>query len=153
MSKTNTNAKSAMANLADAQRLMLSAAAQREDHCLTRPASQRGAQILKMRETLIEAGYVREVKAKPATPVWGRDGETEVEFAQADGRWGKSSGDERADASCLIEGAQPPNVALTNQSAGERSSEFAGKASRVRTARSQRSSGCFLGLRGRRSQS
>jgi hypothetical protein len=81
MSKTNSNSKSATIKLADARRLVLSDAAQREDRCLTRPASLGGAQSVKMGEALIAAGYVREVKAKGSAPLWRRDGDTEAAFA------------------------------------------------------------------------
>jgi hypothetical protein len=81
MSKTNANTKSATIKLADVQRLMLRAAAQCEDRCLIRPASLRGVQIVKMRETLLAAGYVREVMAKGSAPVWRRDNDTEAAFA------------------------------------------------------------------------
>ena len=62
--------------LTDTQLVMLSAAARREDRCLTPPPSLRGPQTAKIGEKLIAAGLVREVKAKPSTPVWRRDAET-----------------------------------------------------------------------------
>jgi hypothetical protein len=79
--KSNANAKPATIKLSDTQRQLLSVAAQREDRCLTRPASLRGAQIAKLSETLIAAGYAREVRAKASTPVWRQDGETGAAFA------------------------------------------------------------------------
>jgi hypothetical protein len=67
--------------LSDAQRLLLMSAMQREDRCLTRLASLRGAQAAKLGEALIAAGYAREVKAKAEAPVWRRDSETGAAFA------------------------------------------------------------------------
>jgi Protein of unknown function (DUF3489) len=66
---------------ADTQLMMLSAAAMRQDRCLAPAQSLRGAQIRKTGEKLIEAGIVREVKAKPSSPVWRRDDETGSSFA------------------------------------------------------------------------
>jgi hypothetical protein len=68
MSKTNVNAKLATIKLSDAQRRMMSAALQREDRCVARPVSLRSAQVLKLSETLIAAGYAREVRAKASAP-------------------------------------------------------------------------------------
>src|SRR4051812_17673456 len=79
--KSSANAKSSTIKLSDTQRLMLSAAARREDRYMTRPASLRGAQIAKASETLDSAGYVREVRAKASAPVWRQDGETGAAFA------------------------------------------------------------------------
>ena len=67
--------------LTDTQLVMLSAAAMREDRCLTLSPSLRGAQVRKTGEKLIKAGLVREVKAKPSSPVWRRDDETELAYA------------------------------------------------------------------------
>jgi hypothetical protein len=53
----------------------------REDRCLTLSPSLRGAQVRKTGEKLIKAGLVREVKAKPSSPVWRRDDETDSAFA------------------------------------------------------------------------
>jgi hypothetical protein len=67
--------------LTDTQLVMLSAAAMREDRCLTLSPSLRGAQVGKTGEKLIKAGLVREVKAKPSSPVWRRDDETGLAYA------------------------------------------------------------------------
>jgi len=67
--------------LTDTQLVMLSAAAMRADRCLTLSPSLRGAQVRKTGETLIKAGLVREVKAKPSSPVWRRDDETGLAYA------------------------------------------------------------------------
>ena len=78
MSKSSTNGKAATLKLSDSQQQLLIAAAQRGDRCLTRPASLRDAQSVKLSETLIAAGYARELKAKASTPVWRQDGNSGV---------------------------------------------------------------------------
>ena len=59
--------------LTDAQLVMLSAAAQRADLCLTAPDKLKGAILAKVSEKLVKLGLVREVRAKSGTPVWRRD--------------------------------------------------------------------------------
>ena len=81
MAKSNLDAKAATLILTDRQRLLLGMAAQREDRCLTRPASLRGVQSAKLSEALIAAGYAREVRAKASAPVWRQDGESGIAFA------------------------------------------------------------------------
>jgi Protein of unknown function (DUF3489) len=57
------------------QRVMLSAAAQREDRCIAPPEKLKGAAATKVSAKLIEAGLVGEIKAKPGMPIWRRDEE------------------------------------------------------------------------------
>jgi hypothetical protein len=59
--------------LTDAQLVMLSAAAQRKDLCLTAPEKLKGAILTKVGEKLVKLGLVREVRAKARTPIWRRD--------------------------------------------------------------------------------
>jgi Protein of unknown function (DUF3489) len=59
--------------LTDAQLVVLSAAAQREDICLTAPARMKGAVLTKVSEKLVKLGLVREVRARAGMPVWRRD--------------------------------------------------------------------------------
>jgi hypothetical protein len=59
--------------LTDAQLVTLSAAAQREDHCLTAPGKMKGAILAKVGEKLVKLGLVREVRAKAGMVVWRRD--------------------------------------------------------------------------------
>jgi len=66
--------------LTDAQLVMMSAAAQREDHCLTLPATMKGAAVGKVSAKLLKLGLVREIRAKAGIPVWRRD-EAGVGFA------------------------------------------------------------------------
>ena len=59
--------------LTDAQLAMLSAAAQREDLCLTAPDKMKGAILTKVSAKLVKLGLVRVVRAKAGMPVWRRD--------------------------------------------------------------------------------
>lgn len=67
--------------LNDAQLALLSAASQREDRYLTPPNGAKLAQARKAAAKLIEAGFVREVKAKGDAPVWRRDEEAHGDYA------------------------------------------------------------------------
>ena len=59
--------------LTDAQLVMMSAAAQRDDRCLAAPNMVKGATLSKVSAKLIKLGFVREIRAKAAMPVWRRD--------------------------------------------------------------------------------
>jgi hypothetical protein len=59
--------------LTDAQLAMMSAAAQREDRCLTAPATMRDAAISKVSAKLAKLGLLREIRAKAGMPAWRRD--------------------------------------------------------------------------------
>jgi Protein of unknown function (DUF3489) len=61
------------AKLTDAQLVVLSGAAQREDLCLIAPDKMKGAILGKVSEKLLKLGLVREIRAKAGTPVWRRD--------------------------------------------------------------------------------
>ena len=50
--------------LTDAQLVMLSAAAQRKDRCLTAPDKMKGAILAKVSAKLVKLGLVRELQAK-----------------------------------------------------------------------------------------
>ena len=78
MSNEHKSPKSARATLKlnDAQLVLLSAAAQRDDHCLVATPNLRGGAAQKVAKKLIAASLVREIKAKTGAPVWGRDEET-----------------------------------------------------------------------------
>jgi hypothetical protein len=52
---------------------MLSAAAQREDQCLTAPDKLKGAILAKLGEKLVKLGLVREVRTRAGMSVWRRD--------------------------------------------------------------------------------
>ena len=59
--------------LTDAQFVMMSAAAQRKDRCLSAPTTVRGAALGKVTAKLVKLGLVREIEAKPGAPIWRRD--------------------------------------------------------------------------------
>jgi Protein of unknown function (DUF3489) len=59
--------------LTDAQLVMMSEAAQREDRCLAAPDTMKGAVLSKVSAKLIKLGFVREIRAKAGMPVWRRD--------------------------------------------------------------------------------
>jgi hypothetical protein len=59
--------------LTDAQLVMMSAAAQRKDRCLSAPATIKGAALSKVGAKLAKLGLAREIEAKPGAPMWRRD--------------------------------------------------------------------------------
>ena len=59
--------------LSEAQLVMMSAAAQRKDRCLSAPATIRGAALSKVSAKLVKLGLAREIEAKPGAPIWRRD--------------------------------------------------------------------------------
>jgi hypothetical protein len=67
--------------LTDTQLLTLSAAAQREDRCITAPPNLKGAAALKFAARLVAAGLVREVQAKQGSHVWRCDSATGQAYA------------------------------------------------------------------------
>jgi Protein of unknown function (DUF3489) len=58
--------------LADAQLVMMSAAAQRKDRCLSAPVTIKGAALSKVSVKLAKLGLAREIEAKPGAPIWRR---------------------------------------------------------------------------------
>ena len=59
--------------LTDAQLVMMSAAAQRKDRCLSAPATIKGAVLSKVGVKLAKLGLAREIGAKSGAPIWRRD--------------------------------------------------------------------------------
>jgi hypothetical protein len=59
--------------LTDAQLVMMSAAAQRKDCCLSAPSTIKGAALSKVSAKLAKLGLAREIEAKPGAPIWSRD--------------------------------------------------------------------------------
>ena len=59
--------------LSDAQLIMMSTAAQRNDRCLMPSETLKGAALSKLASKFIMLGLVREAKAKAGMPVWRRD--------------------------------------------------------------------------------
>jgi Protein of unknown function (DUF3489) len=60
-------------NLTETQLVMMSAAAQRKDHCLSAPATIKGAVLVKVGAKLAKLGLAGEIAAKPGAPIWRRD--------------------------------------------------------------------------------
>ena len=65
----------------DTQLVLLSAASQRDDHCLVPPPGPKRAQAQRAVAKLVEAGLVKEIRAKAGGPIWRRDDETGQTFA------------------------------------------------------------------------
>jgi uncharacterized protein DUF3489 len=59
--------------LTDAQLVMVAAAAQRKDRCLSAPATIKGAALSKVSGKLVKLGLAREIGAKPGAAIWRRD--------------------------------------------------------------------------------
>ena len=59
--------------LTDAQLVMMSAAAQRKDRCLSAPATIKGAALRKVGVKLAKLGLAREIEPKAGAPIWRRD--------------------------------------------------------------------------------
>jgi Protein of unknown function (DUF3489) len=59
--------------LTDAQLVMMSAAGQCKDRCLSAPATIKGAALTKVGVKLAKLGLAREIEAKPGAPIWRRD--------------------------------------------------------------------------------
>src|SRR5271165_4737857 len=62
--------------LTDMQLVLLSAASQRDDHCLTLLTGVQRGSARKAAAKLLEAGLVKEVRARKDAPMWRRDEET-----------------------------------------------------------------------------
>ncbi len=78
----NTTKSSGSAHkLSDTQLVLLSAAAQRDDHCLTTMPNLKGGAARNVAQKLIAAGLGEEIKAKAGMPIWRRDKETAQSFA------------------------------------------------------------------------
>jgi hypothetical protein len=59
--------------LTEAQFVMMSAASQRKDRCLSAPATIKGAALVKVSAKLSKLGLAHEIEAKPGAPIWRRD--------------------------------------------------------------------------------
>ena len=55
----------------DTQLVLLSAASQRDDNCLVPPTGPKRGQAQKAIVKLLEAGVVKEIRAKAGAPIWG----------------------------------------------------------------------------------
>jgi hypothetical protein len=65
-----------MTRLTDTQRIILSAASQREDRGVERPENVQGKAAGKVVDKLIRGGLLEEVRASGSLPVWRRDDES-----------------------------------------------------------------------------
>ena len=59
----------------DTQLVLLSAASQRDDHCLVPPTGPKRSQAQRAVAKLLEAALVKEIRAKAGAPIWRRDEE------------------------------------------------------------------------------
>lgn len=116
--------------LSDTQLVMLSAAAQRDDHCLTLPEKLKGSAAHKVATKLIAAGLIEEVKAKAGMPVWRRDEQDGQSYAlrltAAGAKAIAVNPDEDAsppadEERSPPEGDQPPTLAESDRTAAEAS--------------------------------
>ncbi len=67
--------------LTDTQLVLLSAASQRDDHCLVPATGARLSPARKAAAKLLNAGLVKEVRARKDMPVWRRDEDADQAFA------------------------------------------------------------------------
>jgi hypothetical protein len=67
--------------LNDTQLLLLSGASQREDRCAVVPTGAKRRSALRAAGKLLEAGLLKEVRAKADAPVWRRDEESGVNYS------------------------------------------------------------------------
>jgi hypothetical protein len=83
MSNQHNNSKSNRSDLrlSDTQLVLLSAAAQRDDRCLTAMPNLKGGAMLKVTQKLIASGLVKEIEANTGAPVWRRDEENAQSYA------------------------------------------------------------------------
>ena len=65
----------------DTQLVLLNAASQRDDHCLILPAGPKRGQAQRAVAKLLEAGLLKEIRAKTGAPIWRRDDETGQTYA------------------------------------------------------------------------
>jgi len=61
------------AELSDTQIALLSAASRREDHCLIAAKTLKGGALTKVAAKVLDAGLVRELKARAGMAIWRRD--------------------------------------------------------------------------------
>jgi hypothetical protein len=65
----------------DTQLVLLSAASQRDDHCLVPPTGPKRSQAQRAVAKLLEAELVKEIRAKAGAPIWRRDEQTGYTYA------------------------------------------------------------------------
>ena len=74
-----------MTKLTDTQLMVLSSAAKHNDGLATRPANLNAAAVAKVASSLIDKGFVREIRAKADAPVWheNEDGRFALKITRA----------------------------------------------------------------------
>jgi hypothetical protein len=130
--------------LTDAQLVVLSAAAQREDICLTAPDKMRGAILTKVSEKFVKLGLVREVRAKAGMPAWRQDDAGRSYALKLTGAGLKAiaidDGSEKAVArggarqrkpQPIVDGAKAPGPAIVGEHAKTRAPRDGSKLARV----------------------
>ena len=65
----------------DTQLVLLSAASRRDDQCLVPPAGAQRGRAQRAVAKLLEAGLLKEIRAKAGAPIWRRDEETGQTYA------------------------------------------------------------------------
>ena len=65
----------------DTQLVLLRAASQRDDRCLVPPQAPKRGQAQRAVAKLVEAGLVKEIRAKAGAPIWRREKETGYTYA------------------------------------------------------------------------
>jgi hypothetical protein len=131
--------------LSDTQLVMLSAAAQRKDLCLTAPHKMKGAILTKVSEKLVKLGLVREVRAKAGMPVWRRDnvGQNYAVKLTAKGLKALVVGDGSDDATSPSEAPQPQPKPRANKASGP---DLAGEHAKTLTPRAGSKLARVIGL-------
>src|SRR6185312_17518152 len=76
--RDNPHTSRPASKLSDTQLMLLSAAAQRDDLCLTPRSNLKGGAAHKVAEKLITLGFVEEIAAKAGAPIWRRDEENQA---------------------------------------------------------------------------
>jgi hypothetical protein len=75
--RDNPHTSRPASKLSDTQLMLLSAAAQRDDLCLTPRSNLKGGAAHKVAEKLITLGFVEEIAAKAGAPIWRRNEENQ----------------------------------------------------------------------------
>jgi Protein of unknown function (DUF3489) len=123
--RDNPHANRPAPKLSDTQLMLLSAAAQRDDLCLTPRPNLKGGAAHKVAEKLLAAGFVAEVPAKVGAPIWRRDEENQPYALKATTAGLKAIGvdlTEREDAAGdlkAISGADHSGLAATASPKGQ----------------------------------
>jgi hypothetical protein len=66
--------------LTDAQVALLRSGLERADHCVV-PPTVKAASVKKSAAKMIDAGWLKEIRAKPGSPVWRTDAETGASYS------------------------------------------------------------------------